>query len=541
MIKGQKRQPSIVVSHPQLLAEWHPDLNVAYSPEQLTANSNYRAWWQCLKWSDHVWRRSVAMRAQNSSPCPFCFLEDGSLAKLYPAVARLWHPTLNGSFRPEDVVPGSDKKAWWLCDVSDEHVYEATIWAKAIVGSGCHFCTGQKLDSKRSLKLHDPSVAKEWHPTKNGKLLAEDVSYGSALYAWWRCTEDPTHEWQDPVYKRTSSKKPGCPFCNGFYLTDQNRLSVCCPEIASQWHQTKNRKFWTNFGGTFRLKQNLRVPPVEREQKKRRLTASDVSITSHEYVWWQCHVNVRHVWQAVVADRVRYKTGCPFCTNQKIADDNNLAAKYPKLVKLWHTTKNLPLLPSQVVPGSGKKVWWRCPAAYDHVWEAPVNKVVDSRNHGHRACPFCAGRRVCATNNLAARYPEIAKLWHPNKNRIQPSAVLPNSNRIVWWLCLNGHEFKSAPFRLLRSQQQLTNKGCPYCSGRLASAEDNLAVRFPVIAKLWWHPSKNLPLRANQVRHGSGKKLWFGCTRSKQHAWQATVCKVVAAYKAQRLKCPQCN
>lgn len=541
MLKGQKRLPPLNISHPHLLSEWHPLLNTRYSPEQLTENSQYLAWWQCSRREKHVWQRAVKARAQRHSPCPDCALEEGNLAALYPEVAKLWHPTLNGSLRPEDVVPGSERKVWWLCEVSAEHVYETSVYAKAMVGSGCHFCTRKKLDSRRSLKAHNPDIARELHPTKNGKLRAEDVSYGSKKYVWWRCLKDKTHEWQDPVCKRTSKKKPGCPFCHGYYLTEQNRLSTCCPEIAAEWHPTMNRKLWTATGGSFHVKQNRRLPPTERAENNRRLRPSDVSIHSHEYAWWQCLVNKKHTWQAVVADRVRNKTGCPFCTNQKVADDNNLAAKYPKLLKLWHPTRNLPLLPSQVVPGSAKSVWWRCSIAYDHIWKAPVVKVVQSRNDGHRACPFCAGRKVCATNNLAAKCPAAAKLWHPTKNKLKPSSVLPKSNKVVWWLCSKGHEFESPVFRVFEAQEASESKGCPYCSGRRATADDNLAIRFPAIAKLWWHPTKNLPLRPTEVRHSSTKERWWGCSRSKHHAWQAAVCVVVKAYQTQHLRCPQCK
>ncbi len=180
--------------------------------------------------------------------------------------------------------------------------------------------------------------------------------------------------------------------------------------------------------------------------------------------------------------------------------------------------------------------------AHDHVWQTPVNKVVKSRNDGHRACPFCAGRKVCSTNNLAARCSAAAKLWHPTKNRFEPTSVLPKSNKTVWWLSHDGHEFKSSVFSVFEAQETRGGTGCPYCSGRRASTDDNLAVRFPVIAKLWWHPTKNLPLRPEEVRHGSGKKVWWRCAKSKEHEWQAAVCSVVQTYKrAQRLSCSQCR
>jgi hypothetical protein len=149
---------------------------------------------------------------------------------------------------------------------------------------------------------------------------------------------------------------------------------------------------WTESGGSFRVKQNRRLPPVERGEKNRRLRPTDVSIQSHENVWWQCKVNKQHIWQALVCDRVRYQSGCPFCTNQKVADDNNLAAEYPKLLKLWHPTKNR-VEPTSVLPKSNKIVWWLCPDG--HEFKSSVSGVFEAQEErGCTGCPYCSGRRV---------------------------------------------------------------------------------------------------------------------------------------------------
>ena len=43
--------------------------------------------------------------------------------------------------------------------------------------------------SKNFINLQEefPNIAKEWHPTKNGKLTPLDVSQGQAIKVWWRC------------------------------------------------------------------------------------------------------------------------------------------------------------------------------------------------------------------------------------------------------------------------------------------------------------------------------------------------------------------
>ncbi|MDC0237239.1 zinc-ribbon domain-containing protein [Gammaproteobacteria bacterium] len=34
---------------------------------------------------------------------------------IHPEAAKDWHPTKNGTLRPENSTPRSDAKVWWLC------------------------------------------------------------------------------------------------------------------------------------------------------------------------------------------------------------------------------------------------------------------------------------------------------------------------------------------------------------------------------------------------------------------------------------------
>jgi uncharacterized protein YndB with AHSA1/START domain len=129
----------------------------------------------------------------------------------------------------------------------------------------------------------------------------------------------------------------------------KNNLSDNNPELAKQWHPTKNGE----------------------------LTPRDVSIGSNKKVWWKCSKGDDHEWEAMVIKRSR-GNGCPFCSNHKVAKSNSLAVKNPKLAKEWHPSKNGDLTPFDVTPGSGKKVWWKCLKNDHHVWEAFIN----NRNKG---------------------------------------------------------------------------------------------------------------------------------------------------------------
>jgi positive regulator of sigma E activity len=231
-----------------------------------------------------------------------------------------------------------------------------------------------------------------------------------------------------------------------------------------------------------------------------------VTLGSNKKAWWVCDKG--HEWESKIANRkVR---GCPYCAGRRVCSDNNLAVLNPILAKQWHPTKNGDLSPNMVTLGSNKKAWWVCNKG--HEWEA----VIYSRQKGR--CPYCAGRRVCSDNNLAVLNPTLAKQWHPTKNGdLSPNMVTLGSNKKAWWVCDKGHEWEATiPHRTDLKHPT----GCPYCAGKKACSDNNLAALNPTLAKQW-HPTKNGDLSPNMVTLGSNKKVWWVCDRG--HEWEATI------------------
>lgn len=87
-----------------------------------------------------------------------------------------------------------------------------------------------------------PSAAL-WHPTRNQGLTPKMVPPGAGLEVWWKCNVAPDHEWQAPVRYVTRAKGKEtvvCPCCLDKQVSVTNSLETCCPEVANQWHPTKN-------------------------------------------------------------------------------------------------------------------------------------------------------------------------------------------------------------------------------------------------------------------------------------------------------------
>lgn len=525
--------PSLAIAKPELALEWHPSKNGVLSPNDVSAASKYKAWWLCA--AGHEWQQGVGTRVLSSRSCPLCALEKNNLSVLYPEIARQWHSANNGGMKPDEVAAKSKKRAWWKCERNPAHVWEATISSRTILGSGCPYCHGMKVDKSNSLATLCPDIAAQWHPTKNKDLRPEDVAKGSDKKAWWQCEENEGHEWQTKVTNRTYQGS-GCPFCNGRYLVEENQLSVRHPEIAQEWHPTKNRRLWSSPNAWHDLK-NEHLPPDKRPLKNRRLQPSDVASGSSEYAWWQCRKDEDHVWTAAINKRVR-GDGCPFCAGLRVTKENNLEARYPGVAKQWHPTRNRPLTPADVMPGSRIEVWWRCFKAATHVWQAPIARVVRARKEKNSGCPFCRGLLVAEDNSLAARYPAVAQQWHPSRNKpLLPSQITPGSIKVVWWKCPSEHAWQATVTSVVKSGKK-SRTGCPYCAGKKVAADSSLAAVFPMVARQWDYDRNQL--LPKQVTPRSTKVVWWQCSRGHK-SWQEKVCVVVAAWKNARNPCPSCT
>ena len=203
-----------------------------------------------------------------------------SLLAINPALAQQWHPTENGDLTPDRVLPHSNQYVWWLCSRDPSHKWQATINSRS-AGSNCPYCAGQRVTPATSLAVLFPQLAREWHPAKNA-LTPDLVRPGSGRLVMWRCALG--HEWEARIQHRTQGI--GCPFCSGQRATLETSLAVCFPDLAREWHPTKNGS----------------------------VTPEQVKPRSNLRAWWQCLKDPSHpAWPATVDNRTAHGSGCPQC------------------------------------------------------------------------------------------------------------------------------------------------------------------------------------------------------------------------------------
>jgi hypothetical protein len=180
--------------------------------------------------------------------------------------------------------------ALWLCPQC-KNEWEARVNNRNR-GEGCSCTANQrfavnvrknKIKSVGSLAVRNPTLAKEWHPTKNAPLTPQDLTSGVNQSVWWLCSKCE-HEWEAKINNRNHGN--GCPDCNKrkkrklFY----DSLVEINPYIANEWHPIRN-------GG---------------------LIPDKAFYGSHRKIWRLCSI-CKHEWIARISDRSKNDSGCPVC------------------------------------------------------------------------------------------------------------------------------------------------------------------------------------------------------------------------------------
>ena len=283
-----------------------------------------------------------------------------------------------------------------------------------------------------SLAEVHPELITEWSE-KNLPLTPDDITFGSNKKVWWKGACG--HEWQTSVKARSSGEK--CPICSGArVIAGINDLATLEPLLAKQW------------------------------SKKNKIKPTEVSIGSHKKVIWRCEKG--HEWEAAVKSRTINKTGCPYCSHNKVlAGFNDLATLLPDIAAEW-SDRNYPLLPTQVTVFANRKAWWKCKDC-GREW----NTLISTRSGGSK-CPYCSGYIFSkGFNDLQTTHPEIASEWSEKNLPLKPDEVNAKSRKNVWWKCRHGHSWS-----MKINERTILKKGCRICEQEYLSLFPALAVSY---------------------------------------------------------------
>lgn len=391
----------------------------------------------------------------------------------------------------------------------------------------------------------------EWNWEKNNVLNfnPKTLTLGNNKQVWWKCQKG--HEWQATIYSRNAGC--GCPYCSGrFAIKGENDLQTVNPTLATEWNYEKNDG----------------------------LTPADVMPNSNKKVWWKCSNG--HEWRATIYSR-NNGNGCSYCAGKNVLKGyNDLQTVAPTLAKEWNYEKNGELTPSDVLPSSNTRVWWKC--RNGHEWQA----IINNRKKGS-GCPVCSSERKTSFPEYALVYylkkygleiihsykekgyeldiyipsKKVAieydgYLWHKNKTnkdleknkkcekekiklyRIREGLLPLNDSSIDYVV----HRYQKDLSKILKEVlSEILEMVVDVDLERDAIAienlreytekENSLSFSNPEVVKEWNY-EKNGTLKPEHLAANSNKKVWWKC--SKGHEWQATINS-----RNNGIGCPYCS
>lgn len=462
--------PILKDAYPELLDEWDYEKNKGVNPETITTGSTRRIWWKCSNYG-HSWDTPLSRRVISKSGCRICSNQEvltgfNDLKTRYPDVAELWHPKLNDELLPSQVMPGSEKKYWWLGECG--HEWDASVH-NTVKGKRCPYCAGKRvLIGFNDLATTHPEVSKKWDYEKNIILSPQEVTFGSNKKIWWRCQNN--HSWEKIINQQILMKN--CPF--EIIHSLKNSISATHPELLKEWYYEKN----------------VGCHPES-------LTAN-----SKKSVWWKCLTN-GHSQKKMIKSWV--KSGCSLCAN-------GLSEKYPHLRNEWLSAKNdeLGYCFDELLSRSTAKVWWKCPN--NHEYEAVVHSRTREDGTG---CPYCVSRRILSGfNDLETLRPDLMKEWDYEKNRkvgLIPVEISVSDVRQAWWKCLNkNHSWKT----IVSARTFKNSSGCPFCVNRQTIPGDNDFATLRKNMLVQWDYGKNSEdgLFPDKIPPFTNVKVWWTCS-----------------------------
>lgn len=541
------KEYNLAIVKPKVAALWDYEKNFPVKPEEVYPSGSDKYWWKCP--NGHSFQRKLNSIQGDVNRCPYCTHKKISpkynLKTVFPYIVEEWDYEKN-ALGPENYHPRSSKKVHWICRINKEHRWEASISNRTKPKpNGCPHCKNELKTSfpEQAIFYYLSKAFSKCHNRFNilGKevdIYIEEINLAIEYDGIYRHSSDRKIEADKE--KEKILRKNNVNFLRIKETLNQEQMislngNVILCKIDGLYKYVDNmiKSIMDYIEKEFKIKKNIN-PDVKKDfisinkqylslvkensfavcskelleewdsEKNQNISPYVISRGSGKRFWWKCKKN--HSWKTSVLHRT-HGQGCPYCNGSKITYERSLAARNPKLSKLWDYTKNDGLTPRDVFSWSDKKIWWKCPKG--HSWQ---NRINDARKTNE--CPYCEGRKITKENNFGVLFPELLKEWDWEANTVSPFEISKANNNYFHWKCAKGHKWKA---RL--SNRTVLKRKCPYCAHRLVTVEDSIAS----IEKLKneWHPTKNVPLKAEETSKYSNKKVWWKCSRG--HEWQSFV------------------
>jgi hypothetical protein len=317
-------------------------------------------------------------------------------------------------------------------------------------------------------------------------------------------------------------------------LTTNGKKKVDCWDYEKNWDYKKNKsiKPWEVFKSKGKVK-----------------------------FWFKCD-NCHHSFDSVLYNiskkNKKKRTWCPYCSNQKMCENNEdkhcitcynksfasfdeLTTNGKKKVDCWDYNKNKDK-PWEVFKYCNEKFWFKCDNC-PHSFESGLSSI-SSQN---RWCPYCPNQKLCENNEdkhcITCYNKSFASLqdltptknntikkvdcWDYNKNKKKPWEVFKSSATNFWFKCDNcPHSFNSkldnisskktwCPYCRISSNKfcdeyKKNYKNCQHCFNKSFASFDGLTINDKKKVDCWDY-KKNKSIKPWEVFKLTSTKFWFKC------------------------------
>jgi len=385
---------------------------------------------------------------------------------------------------PGRLTKGSSKKAWWICSKCNGS-WSASIWNRTNGSkgkpTGCPYCCNPPLlaSKDRNLELMYPDIAGQLHPVKNGSLSVKGILPFSNRKLWFVCENG--HEYEMVLAARTKQGQ-GCPKCHKSVSRIQLRVFT---EIAHFYPdaELESRRLGVEV--------DVLIPSLK------------MGVEVDGWRWHRDKVEADKRKNAVVGGN---GYGLIRLREKPLSGVGEMDVFYPEDPNDGDILKAIAEILDVVEKRSGVVSHYGHPQEFYE--EQRYRQLVAVRG------------KMPEDKTLQFRFPDVAKLWS-KRNDLSPSEVRYGEHRQVWWRCKTGHEFQAGIWNMIAAfQRGSASGGCPYCSGRRSSSEDNLALAAPHLVGQW-NSTRNGDIRPEDFLSKSNKRVWWVC--DKGHEWEAVI------------------
>lgn len=392
---GKHVEPGIndlLTTHPEIAKEWDYSVPCEYSPETISAGSNFKAPWKCSK-CGYQWKAPVKARCRGTG-CKNCcnrVLKPGvnDLATVNPTLAAQWDYNKNKK-KPSDYFPNSNEIVYWKCPKCG-YSWRASI-DKRNAGTGCVKCNNANRTSfpEYALFYFLKRIDNHWIHTYRDKGFEIDM-FNPKLQIGVEYDGSYYHK------KKESSDNHKNELCKSLNIT-LYRIREGLPELN---------------GDSIDILCDEKTFPIAIESLIDKIYGQKLKVNIQKHL--------SEILRLISREKV----------------ENSLKTTNPELIHQWDYEKNGGLTPENVTAGSEILVSWIC-----NKCENSYQATICSRAKKHTGCPYCSNKKLKpGTNDLATRHPEILKLWNYKKNKgKKPSQFFSSDTTKVYWLFEDGHE-----------------------------------------------------------------------------------------------------